>query len=124
MNNKFIHLHLHSAYSLAEGAIKIKDLIDLCVEEKMPAIAVTDSNNLFGAMEFSLEATKRGVQPILGCQITVNEKEQQLVLLAQNKNGYNNLCKLSCSAYINENPKQEIYTNYDIFIDITKVLYV
>ena len=63
--SQFVHLHLHSAYSLAEGAIKVKDLIKACVKQNMPAVAVTDSSNMFGAMEFAIEAKQNGVQPIL-----------------------------------------------------------
>ena len=75
----FIHLRVHSSYSLAEGAIKIvedkpkdggvaarKDLIALCLEQNMPAVAVTDRGNLFGALEFAMVATESGVQPIIG----------------------------------------------------------
>ena len=102
MAQKFIHLHVHSAYSLAEGAIKIKDLVKLCKHEQMPAVAVTDTNNLFGAMEFALEASKSGLQPVLGCQITIGEDQHQLVLLVQNEQGYKNLCKIVSATYINE----------------------
>ena len=72
----FVHLHVHSAYSLAEGAIKIKDLIALCKDFDMPAVAMTDTGNLFGAMQFSLVAAKEGVQPIIGCQLWVEKPEQ------------------------------------------------
>ena len=65
---EFVHLRVHSAYSLAEGAIKVGKLLDTCVAHDMPAVAVTDTNNLFGAMEFCLNAVKKGVQPILGLQ--------------------------------------------------------
>lgn len=102
----FIHLHLHSAYSLAEGAIGIKDLIKLCAAQNMPAVAVTDTNNLFGAMEFALEAANMGIQPILGCQIRVDlmgerKTQQELVLLVQNEQGYKNLCRIISDAYMN-----------------------
>ncbi|MCK5385288.1 MAG: PHP domain-containing protein, partial [Alphaproteobacteria bacterium] len=100
--NQFIHLHVHSAYSLAEGAIKVKDLVKLCKHEQMPAVAVTDTNNLFGAMEFSKEAASHGIQPIIGCQVTVDEEGHQLVLLAQNEQGYRNLCKIVSAAYVNK----------------------
>jgi len=96
----FIHLHVHSAYSLAEGAITVKDLVALCRQEKMPAVAVTDTNNLFGAMEFAAEATKAGVQPIIGCQVAIGAEARQLVLLVQNEVGYRNLCKLISDAYL------------------------
>ncbi|MCK5284446.1 MAG: DNA polymerase III subunit alpha [Alphaproteobacteria bacterium] len=96
----FIHLHVHSAYSLAEGAIKVKDLIKRCRQGRMPAVAITDSNNLFGAMEFALEAAKEGIQPIIGAQVLVGDDEHQLVLLSQNETGYRNLCKLMSNAYL------------------------
>ena len=108
----FVHLHVHSAYSLAEGAIKIKDLAGLCKKLSMPAVAVTDTGNLFGALQFSLVAAKEGVQPIIGCQIWVEKPEQidqrskkvempdQLVVLAQDQQGYKNLIKLSSKAYL------------------------
>lgn len=97
----FIHLHVHSAYSLAEGAIKVKDLVKLCKKYSMPAVAVTDTNNMFGAMEFAIEAASNGIQPILGTQIKINEAGAQLVLLAQNEAGYRNLCKILSEAYMN-----------------------
>jgi DNA polymerase-3 subunit alpha len=70
MGAEFIHLHTHSAYSLAEGAIPVKTLVKKARAMKMPALAMTDTGNLFGAMEFSLEAAKAGLQPILGAQIS------------------------------------------------------
>lgn len=100
MSKQFVHLHLHSAYSLAEGAIPVKDLVKLCVKQGMPAVAITDSNNMFGAMEFALEAAKSGVQPILGAQITVGQECHQLVLLVQNEMGYRNLCRILSDAYM------------------------
>lgn len=116
--SQFIHLHVHSAYSLAEGAIKIKDLVKLCRHEQMPAVAVTDTNNLFGAMEFSKEAAAHGIQPIIGCQINTDEKGSQLVLLAKSEEGYRNLCKIVSAAYVNKAPdgeaNQDIYVSRDI----------
>lgn len=108
MSKNFIHLHLHSAYSLAEGAIKIKDLIKVCVAQKIPAVAITDTNNMFGALEFALEASKNGVQPILGCQATLEDKSQ-LVLLVQTEKGYKNLCKIISAAYMENETVQASY---------------
>src|SRR5512143_2994645 len=65
----FVHLRVHTAYSLSEGAIRVKDLAKLCVEQAMPAVAITDTNNLFGGMEFSSSLRKVGLQPIIGCQL-------------------------------------------------------
>lgn len=105
----FIHLRVHSAYSLLEGAIKIELLVKTCQALRMPAVAVTDTNNLFGAMEFSQQAASAGVQPITGCQIrlqtTTPEPDSpaiadQLVLLVQNQTGYQNLLDLISHAYL------------------------
>jgi len=111
----FVHLRVHSAYSLSEGAIRIKELMGLCQNFKMPAVAVTDTNNLFGALEFSLSATDSGVQPIIGGQIAVSreggdnptmgrtvsiQRPDQVVLLVQNDVGYRNILKLLSTAYM------------------------
>lgn len=100
MSAQFIHLHVHSAYSLAEGAIPVKTLVKKCAYMGMPAIAITDSSNLFGAMEFSLEASKAGVQPIIGARVLVGDEEHQLVLLVQSKQGYLNICELLTQSYV------------------------
>lgn len=118
---QFIHLHVHSAYSLAEGAIKIPKLLDLCVANDMPAVAITDTNNMFGAMDLSLSAVKKGIQPILGTQLDVYLDEEEnnnkafhktiktapIVLLAQSEQGYKNLCKLISRAYVGKNESGE-----------------
>jgi len=118
----FVHLRVHSAYSLSEGAIPIKSLIPLCVENAMPAVAVTDTNNLFGALEFSGTARKAGVQPIIGIQLAIeysahghegedsgfagaNSSGQShtmapMVFLARDEQGYLNLLKLLAHAYL------------------------
>ncbi|MBI1300498.1 MAG: PHP domain-containing protein, partial [Alphaproteobacteria bacterium] len=101
MSENFVHLHVHSAYSLAEGAIKVKDLVKLCANNNMPAVAVTDTNNLFGAMEFAQEAAEAGIQPIFGCQVQL-EDGTQLVLIAQTELGYKNLCKLTSSYFMDK----------------------
>lgn len=102
----FIHLHVHSAYSLAEGAITVKKLVGKCVAMGMPAVAVTDSNNLFGAMEFATEAAKAGVQPVIGVQLTTGEHGEQILLLVQNEKGYRNLSKLLSDSYLNKGESQ------------------
>ena len=107
----FIHLRVHSAYSLSEGAIRTKQLIAYCQDQGMPAVAVTDSGNLFGALEFATEAAKAGVQPIVGCQIALEREAaesrsgskpepDQLVLLVQSEVGYRNLLKLVSAAFL------------------------
>ncbi len=120
----FVHLHVHTAYSLAEGAIKVNDLIALCRREAMPAVAVTDTSNLFGALEFAISAAAGGVQPIIGCQINIrclpredkgalhvvggtghiSPPPDQLVLLAQSEAGYQNLMALVSQAYLDSDP--------------------
>ncbi len=109
----FVHLHVHSAYSLAEGAIRINELVELCTADKMPAVAVTDTNNMFGALEFSLEATGKGVQPIIGAQVNVGEAEQQLVLLVQNDVGYRNLSKIISDAYMEGDVSKSVATSFE-----------
>jgi DNA polymerase III subunit alpha len=99
--SRFIHLHTHSAYSLAEGAITVKALVKLCVKNDMPALAITDTNNLFGALEFASEAADKGVQPIVGAQVLVDTPDHQLVLLVKSEEGYRNLCRLVSDAYMN-----------------------
>ncbi|MGH6619075.1 MAG: PHP domain-containing protein, partial [Alphaproteobacteria bacterium] len=113
----FVHLRVHSAYSLSEGAIKVADLAKLCARERMPAVGVTDTNNLFGALEFSLAARGAGVQPIVGCQLSVAAGEgrggngaavapDQLVLLVQDETGYGNLLALTSRAFLGTEPHE------------------
>jgi len=108
---KFAHLHLHSQYSLLDGANKIDDIINKSIEFNMPSVAITDHGNLFGALEFYEKAVKKGVKPIIGCEVYVapgsrfaknqNEKHSyHLILLAMNDEGYKNLCKLVSKAYL------------------------
>ena len=107
----FIHLRVHSAYSLSAGAIKIKELVGLCKANKMPAVAITDSGNLFGALEFSTACAEAGIQPIIGCEIALVAHEvgegqrvprdlDQLVLLVQNEAGYRNLLALVSNSFL------------------------
>jgi DNA polymerase-3 subunit alpha len=113
----FIHLRTHSAYSLSSGAIKIKDLAGMCKQQAMPAVAVTDSGNLFGALEFSVAAAGAGVQPIIGCELGIRAPAadpgrgigrpgpgltppEPVVLLCQNADGYANLLKLVSKSFL------------------------
>jgi DNA polymerase III subunit alpha len=111
----FVHLRVHSAYSLSEGAIKVKQLVDLCKREKMPAVALTDTGNLFAAMEFSMAASEAGIQPIIGCQLAIRRTDEgmrggkapppdAIVLLVQNEAGYRNLSKLVSKSYLETEP--------------------
>ena len=115
MKNLFIHLRLHSNFSLAEGMLSFDDLSKFCVDNKQPAIAITDTNNLFGALEFSLKMTSYGIQPIIGIQMNISQNGKddkdtgEVVLLAKNEIGYKNLLFLTNSFSSNE--------NYEKFID-------
>lgn len=105
MNLKFIHLRLHSAYSLAEGAIKTEKLVELCKKNNMPAVAVTDTNNLFGAMDLSFQCCEHGIQPIIAVQLniqhpTAHDAETSILLYAQTKDGYQNLIQLVSASYL------------------------
>ena len=112
-NLKFIHLRCHSEYSLLEGALRLKKLPELASAMDMPAIAVTDTNNMFCALEFSEVALEAGIQPIIGCQVDLaydpaapGEKIRlpaPVVLLAQNERGYENLLMLNSHLYLNSN---------------------
>ena len=109
---RFIHLRVHTEYSLLEGAVRLKKLPGLCVAAGMPAVAVTDTNNMFAALEFSVGASGAGVQPIMGCQVSVAYMPAQpgerprdpagVVLLAQNETGYENLMRLNSCLYLDK----------------------
>ena len=114
----FVHLRVHSAYSLAEGAIHIKDLVELCRDAKMPAVAVADSSNIFGALEFSDAAAKAGVQPIIGCQLRIVETEDDnggtMVFLAKDDAGYRNLLKLLSQAYLESEDTHDPHVPFSV----------
>ncbi len=108
---RFIHLRTHTEFSLLEGAVPVKKLAGLCIKNKMPAVGVTDSNNMFAALEFSVYASGEGVQPIIGCQLELDYAPPQrpgdrpkpprpLVLLAQTELGYGHLMKLNSAAFL------------------------
>ena len=68
---KFVHLRNYTQYSLSKGALRIPEIINFCRKEENPAVAISDFNNLFGSMEFSLECLKSGIQPIIGCNVNL-----------------------------------------------------
>jgi DNA polymerase-3 subunit alpha len=124
----FVHLHVHSAYSLREGALTIETLAKLAKADEMPALAITDTNNLFGALEFSEKLAKSGVQPIIGAQIKVDfgdapasqgpRAEQRLarapvVLLAQNEAGYVNLMRIASQVWLEPSDSDEPHIGFD-----------
>ena len=110
--DKFVHLHVHTEYSLLDGSCRIGELLDRTKELGMDAIAITDHGSMFGVIEFYKEAKKRGINPILGSEVYMainkyTEKEPKdknqyhLVLLAENNIGYENLMKIVSEGYVN-----------------------
>jgi len=114
-HSRFVHLHCHSEYSLLDGANKIDRMFARVKALKQPALAMTDHGNMFGAIEFYREALSHGIKPIIGCEIYVapasrferkgvdkgpKEYNNHLILLAMNKEGYRNLCKLVSLGYM------------------------
>lgn len=98
----FVHLRVHSAYSLAEGAIKVKALPQLCQQNNQPAIAITDSNNLFGALESALLCASSGIQPIIGCELNIKFSQitGPIILLVTSAQGYANLLDIVSYLYL------------------------
>ncbi len=115
-SSSFVHLHTHSAFSLAEGAIKTDKLATLAKDAGMPALALTDTANMFGALEFSNYCAGKGVQPIIGCQLNLtraatDDRPEQarmlpdpIVALAMNKQGLENVQKLSSHGFLRDDP--------------------
>ena len=110
-SSNFVHLHLHTDYSLLDGACEISRLMDRAAELKMPAVAVTDHGNLFAAVKFYDAALRYGIKPIIGCEVYVAptnrfdrspnaDRPNHLVLLCENERGYRNLIKLASSAFL------------------------
>src|SRR5690606_13347391 len=107
----FVHLHVHSAYSLLKGSIKIQKLAELARADHQPALALTDTDNMFGALEFSDKVAGLGIQPIVGCELAVDFTDQdanarnalppaRIVLLATREAGYRNLMRLNSRAFL------------------------
>lgn len=101
MKQNFIHLRNHSNFSLAEGMLSFDYLSKFCIENFQPAIAITDTSNMFGVLEFSLKMVSLGIQPIIGIQVQIAESSfdeinvGEVVLIAKNEKGYKNLLKIS-----------------------------
>lgn len=119
----FVHLRNHTAYSLAEGALRVPQIVKMCQEYNMPAVAITDTNNIFGGAEFSKYVPEGGIQPILGTQISVDFnipsdivmglKYPQLILLVQNEVGYKNLIKLLSYCYLKKKPDELPHISFE-----------
>ncbi|MET4293346.1 DNA polymerase-3 subunit alpha [Bradyrhizobium sp. LB8.2] len=111
----FVHLHVHSAYSLLKGSIKIAKLAELAKKDHQPALALTDTDNMFGALEFSDKMAGSGIQPIVGCEIAIDFGDQdpsarnallpsRVVLLAAQERGYRSLMRLNSRAFLETPP--------------------
>ena len=126
----FVHLHVHSSYSLLEGALPIAKLVKLAEADQQPALALTDTNNLFGALEFSEKAAGSGIQPIAGIQLSVDfadrpdarvktgampESRGNLVLLAASEKGYENLLWLSSHAFLDTPTSEDTHLPFARF---------
>jgi DNA polymerase-3 subunit alpha len=116
-NAGFVHLHVHSAYSLLKGSIKIQKLAELARADHQPALALTDTDNMFGALEFSDKIAAYGIQPIVGCELAVDFGDQdpnarsalplaRIVLVAAREPGYRNLMRLNSRAFL-ETPEHQ-----------------
>lgn len=118
-NAGFVHLHVHSAYSLLKGSIKIQKLGELAKADRQPALALTDTDNMFGALEFSDKMAGYGIQPIIGCELAVDFGDQdpnarnalaaapaRIVLLAARERGYRSLMRLNSRAFLETPPHQ------------------
>ena len=126
----FIHLRVHSAFSLSEGAVTIKQMAALAAKNNMPAVAITDTGNLFGALEFSEVMVENAIQPIIGLSLKVDlaeaptspQKQQvgirtmpSLVLLAQTEEGYSNLMRLTSRSFLDVGPQDEAHVPMALF---------
>src|SRR5207248_1904506 len=115
----FVHLHVHSAYSLLKGSIKIAKLGELAKADRQPALALTDTDNMFGALEFSDKMAGEGIQPIIGCAMAVDFADHEtgprpglpvgrprIVLLAAREAGYRSLIRLNSRAFLETPPNE------------------
>ena len=107
MSKPFIHLRCLSSYSLSESTLKIKKLVSLAKKNNLPALAITDNNNMFGVFEFAQECISNKIQPIIGSSINlldIREKDKisQISFLVKNETGYKNLIYLSSISYLNK----------------------
>src|SRR5215510_11338641 len=122
-NAGFVHLHVHSAYSLLKGSIKIAKLGELAKADRQPALALTDTDNMFGALEFSDKMAGYGIQPIVGLELAVDFGDQarnahavqpsRIVLLAARERGYRSLMRLNSRAFLETPVHQAPHIKFD-----------
>src|SRR6201994_4919896 len=124
LNAGFVHLHVHSAYSLLKGSIKIQKLGELAKADRQPALALTDTDNMFGALEFSDKMAGHGIQPIIGCELAIEFGDQdpnarhaaapaRIVLLAARERGYRSLMRLNSRAFLETPVHQTPHIKFD-----------
>jgi DNA polymerase-3 subunit alpha len=130
----FVHLHVHSSYSLLEGAMTIARLAELAKKDRQPALALTDTDNMFGALEFSEKLAGYGIQPIVGCSLGVDFEDQEnrnpaldqvfprIVLLAAAEEGYRSLMRLISRAYLGTSVQERAHLKLSEFAGETKGL--
>lgn len=136
----FIHLRVHSAYSLLEGALQIGKLLELTKADAMPAVAITDTGNLFGALEFSDKAQSKGIQPIIGCQMAIDFADIEIdprsrdgrnrqdvafgnvVLMAMNQTGFLNLSKLVSRSFLETDASTRSHTSLELLTELSEGL--
>src|SRR6202034_1415347 len=120
----FVHLHVHSAYSLLKGSIKIQKLAELAKADRQPALALTDTDNMFGALEFSDKLAGYGIQPIVGCELAVDFGDQdpnarnsigpsRIVLLGARESGYRSLMRLNSRAFLETPDNQTPHIKFE-----------
>jgi DNA polymerase III subunit alpha len=121
----FVHLHVHSSYSLLEGALPIARLAELAKKDRQPALALTDTDNMFGALEFSEKIASAGIQPIIGCALGIDfgdndqrstpmgEGWPRIVLLAAREDGYRSMMRLCSRAYLDTEPTERPHLKLD-----------
>jgi DNA polymerase III subunit alpha len=135
----FVHLHVHSSYSLLEGALTIARLAELAKADRQPALALTDTDNMFGALEFSDKMAAAGIQPIIGCALAVDFADQEagprpnagaqiarprIVLLANREQGYRSLMRLNSRAFLETTPGEQPHLKLAWLADETDGLIV
>lgn len=136
----FIHLRVHSAYSLLEGALQIGKLLDLTKADAMPAVGIADSGNLFGALEFSDKAQSKGIQPIIGCQVAIDFADIEIdprsrdgrnrldvafgniVLIAMNEAGFLNLSKIVSRSFLETDASTRSHTSLELLTELNEGL--
>src|SRR4051794_35844232 len=123
----FVHLHVHSSYSLLEGALTMTRLAELAKADRQPALAITDTDNMFGVLEFSEKMASVGIQPIVGCCLSIDFGDQErdprnpnahrklprLVLLAARESGYRSLMRLNSRAFLETPPHEAPHLKLD-----------